>query len=159
MTVSCQPKRGPGEFALSRPPDAPSKLAGAAAISRTASLHAREDTGGRGKCGCETRGGLADVGADIKAEADDLLQYAAMGASYARNSLNLPRPRVGLLNVGTEEHKGRAELKEAHDRLVAFQHIGDFDYVGFVEGSLRKPGYYLERRIPQWLAEQAAKPL
>ncbi|WP_425917296.1 hydrolase [Pseudomonas sp. GWSMS-1] len=32
-------------------------------------------------------------------------------------------------------------------------------HVGFVEGSLGKPGYYLERRIPQWLAEQAAKPL
>ena len=45
---------------------------------------------------------MLDVGADIKAEADDLLQYAAMGASYARNGLKLTRPRVGLLNVGTE---------------------------------------------------------
>jgi predicted alpha/beta-fold hydrolase len=32
-------------------------------------------------------------------------------------------------------------------------------HVGFVEGTLRRPGYYLERRIPQWLATQAAKPL
>ena len=78
---------------------------------------------------------MLDMGADIKADPDDLVQYATMGASYARNGLKLARPRVGLLNVGTEEHKGRAELKEAHDRLVAFQHIGDFDYVGFVEGS------------------------
>ena len=44
------------------------------------------------------------------------------------------RPRVGLLNVGTEEHKGRAELKEAHDRMAAVAEAGDFDYVGFVEG-------------------------
>ncbi len=77
---------------------------------------------------------MLDVGADIKAEADDLLQYATMGASYARNGLNVARPRIGILNVGTEEHKGRAELKEAHDRMPATALIGDFDYVGFVEG-------------------------
>ncbi len=77
---------------------------------------------------------MLDVGADVKAEADDLLQYAVMGASYARNGLNLARPRVGILNVGTEEHKGRAELKEAHDRMPAVAAISDFDYVGFVEG-------------------------
>jgi len=53
---------------------------------------------------------MLDVGADIRADAEDLLQYALMGASYARNGLGLDRPRVGLLNVGTEEHKGRAEL-------------------------------------------------
>ncbi len=77
---------------------------------------------------------MLDVGADIKAEADDLLQYATMGASYARNGLNLARPRVGLLNVGTEDHKGRAELKEAHDRMADAAEAGGFDYVGFVEG-------------------------
>jgi phosphate acyltransferase len=77
---------------------------------------------------------MLDVGADVKAEADDLLQYAVMGASYARNGLKLTRPRVGILNVGTEEHKGRIELKEAHDRMPAVAAISDFDYVGFVEG-------------------------
>ena len=77
---------------------------------------------------------MLDVGADIKAEADDLLQFAIMGASYARNGMNLARPRVGLLNVGTEEHKGRAELKLAHDKLAEAAAAGDYDYVGFVEG-------------------------
>jgi phosphate acyltransferase len=77
---------------------------------------------------------MLDVGADVKAEADDLLQYATMGASYARNGLGLKRPRIGLLNVGTEEHKGRAELKEAHERMGPIAEAGDFDYVGFVEG-------------------------
>lgn len=77
---------------------------------------------------------MLDVGADVKAEADDLLQYATMGASYARNGLGLKRPRIGLLNVGTEEHKGRAELKEAHERMAPVAAAGDFDYVGFVEG-------------------------
>ena len=77
---------------------------------------------------------MLDVGADIRADAEDLLQYATMGASYARNGLNLERPRVGLLNVGTEEHKGRAELKLAHDKIAAAAPTGDFDFVGFVEG-------------------------
>ena len=78
---------------------------------------------------------MLDVGADVKAEAPDLLQYAIMGASYARNGLGLKRPRIGLLNVGTEEHKGRAELKQAQDLLAQAQDIGDFEYIGFVEGT------------------------
>jgi phosphate acyltransferase len=77
---------------------------------------------------------MLDVGAGIEAEAEDLLQFAAMGASYARNGLALTRPRVGLLNVGTEEHKGRAELKIAHDRMVEAAEAGGFEFVGFVEG-------------------------
>lgn len=77
---------------------------------------------------------MLDVGADIKADAEDLLQYAIMGASYARNGLNLQCPRVGLLNVGTEEHKGRAELKLAHDQISAAAKDGGFEYIGFVEG-------------------------
>ncbi len=76
---------------------------------------------------------MLDVGADVKADPTDLLQYALMGASYARNGQNLPRPRIGLLNVGTEEHKGRAEMKEAHDLIAAADNR--YDYIGFVEGS------------------------
>ncbi len=78
---------------------------------------------------------MLDVGADIRADAHDLLQYALMGTSYARNGLGLQRPRVGLLNVGTEEHKGRAELKEANEMIAAQSEAAKFDYVGFVEGS------------------------
>ncbi len=77
---------------------------------------------------------MLDAGADIRADQDDLLTYALMGASYARNGLDIARPRVGLLNVGTEEHKGRAELKVAHELIGNAAVIGDFDYVGFVEG-------------------------
>ena len=77
---------------------------------------------------------MLDVGADIRADEDDLVQYALMGASYARNGMSLPRPRVGLLNVGTEEHKGRAELKAAHEMMDKAADLGEFDFVGFVEG-------------------------
>ena len=78
---------------------------------------------------------MLDVGADIKADAEDLLQYAIMGAAYANTGLELALPRVGLLNVGTEDHKGRAELKVAGDRLSAAADAGGFAYIGFVEGS------------------------
>lgn len=78
---------------------------------------------------------MLDVGADVRADAEDLLQFALMGASYARNGLGIARPRVGLLNVGTEEHKGRAEMKHAHDIIGAAAELGNFGYVGFVEGS------------------------
>jgi glycerol-3-phosphate acyltransferase PlsX len=77
---------------------------------------------------------MLDVGADIRADASDLLQYALMGTSYARNGLDLARPRVGLLNVGTEEHKGRQELKEAFELIRAQAGPAAFDFVGFVEG-------------------------
>lgn len=77
---------------------------------------------------------MLDAGADIRADQDDLLTYALMGASYARNGLGLARPRIGLLNVGVEEHKGRAELKVAHDLISRAAAKGDYDYVGFVEG-------------------------
>lgn len=78
---------------------------------------------------------MLDMGADVKADPTDLLQYAFMGASYARNGLSITRPRVGLLNVGTEEHKGRAELHEAHALLTSSAEAGGFDYIGFIEGT------------------------
>jgi len=78
---------------------------------------------------------MLDAGADISADEHDLLQYALMGASYARNGMDLERPRVGLLNVGTEEHKGRTELKLAHDLIAQNAQVANFDFVGFVEGN------------------------
>ncbi|MEE9454249.1 MAG: phosphate acyltransferase PlsX [Paracoccaceae bacterium] len=78
---------------------------------------------------------LLDMGADIKADPADLLQYGIMGASYARNALGIDTPRVGLLNIGTEDHKGRPELQDAAKLLRARQQPGNFEYIGFVEGS------------------------
>ena len=78
---------------------------------------------------------MLDMGAEIKADPEDLLQYAIMGASYARNGLNVERPRVGLLNIGTEEHKGRAELQEAAKLIEGTQESSDLEYIGFVEGN------------------------
>lgn len=77
---------------------------------------------------------MLDAGADIRADERDLLQYALMGASYARNGLDLSRPRVGLLNVGTEDHKGRSEIQAANELIAENAPHANFEYVGFVEG-------------------------
>jgi glycerol-3-phosphate acyltransferase PlsX len=77
---------------------------------------------------------MLDVGADVRADARDLLQYALMGSAYARKGMGIERPRVGLLNVGTEEHKGRPELQEALAMLSRHADAAGFEFVGFVEG-------------------------
>ena len=78
---------------------------------------------------------VLDVGADVKADALDLSQYAQMGVSYARNGLNINQPRVGLLNIGTEQHKGRPIIKQAYDLITAKAKTGNYKFIGFVEGS------------------------
>jgi len=77
---------------------------------------------------------MLDVGADIRAESPDLINYAIMGATYAADGLGLERPRVGLLNVGTEDHKGRDALHVASTFLDEVEQ-SEFEYIGFVEGS------------------------
>lgn len=78
-----------------------------------------------------------DMGADIRADAATLVQYAAMGAEYSRLALGIERPRVGVLNVGSEDMKGRPELHQARAALADLVAKGDtrFDFVGFVEGN------------------------
>jgi len=72
---------------------------------------------------------MLDVGADVRADEHDLLLYALMGASYARNGLDLACPRIGLLNVGTEEHKGSAVMKVAHEMIANAASDANFEFV------------------------------
>ena len=78
---------------------------------------------------------VLDAGADVKADSDDLLQYALMGAAYATTGFSIKRPRIGLLNVGTEIHKGRNELHAASLLIADAQKTSEsFEFVGYVEG-------------------------
>ena len=77
---------------------------------------------------------LLDAGADIKADAHDLCQYTAMGVSYAKSGFNIETPRVGILNVGTENHKGSSELLKASDMIENLSSILGFKFIGYVEG-------------------------
>ena len=73
---------------------------------------------------------MLDLGANIDCSAELLYQFAVMGAMSTEAVDNKPRPTVGLLNVGSEDMKGNAQVKQADALLQA----SDLNYVGFVEG-------------------------
>ena len=60
---------------------------------------------------------LLDAGANVDASAKNLLQYGVMGSIYAEKVRGIKHPRIGLLNVGTEEGKGNTVAKESFDLL------------------------------------------
>src|SRR5436190_14986968 len=62
---------------------------------------------------------LLDAGATVGCRPHHLLQFAVMGSVYARVSLGLSSPRVGLLSIGEEETKGNELTREAHRLLKA----------------------------------------
>ncbi|HUC08588.1 MAG TPA: phosphate acyltransferase PlsX [Solirubrobacterales bacterium] len=72
-----------------------------------------------------------DVGANVEVRAQHLVQFAFLGAAFSEAVLGVTRPRVGLLSVGEEAGKGRAEVVAANDVLAAASGI---DFVGNVEG-------------------------
>jgi glycerol-3-phosphate acyltransferase PlsX len=76
---------------------------------------------------------VLDLGATIGGDVRHLVGLAVMGSAMASVLLNLARPTVGLLNIGTEEIKGHEEIREAGEMLRAMN-LPQLDYVGFVEG-------------------------
>ncbi len=77
---------------------------------------------------------VLDVGSNIGATPRQLIEFALMGAAMARARLNVERPTVGLLNVGSEEIKGNEAVKEAHARLKRDDLGLPLSYRGFIEG-------------------------
>ena len=76
---------------------------------------------------------VLDVGATIGATADQLFQFAVMGAAMARAMFRRARPTVGLLNIGVEEVKGLEAVREAAARMREAE-LPFLDFIGFVEG-------------------------
>lgn len=76
---------------------------------------------------------VLDVGATIGADAQQLVDFAILGAAMANALFDIERPTVGLLNVGVEEIKGQEEVKEA-GRILREAALETIDYHGFVEG-------------------------
>ena len=73
---------------------------------------------------------LLDAGATAECRPAHLLQFAVMGAAYARIMLGTARPRVGLLSIGGEECKGNDLTREAHRLLKS----GPIHFIGNLEG-------------------------
>lgn len=76
---------------------------------------------------------LLDVGANAECTAEYLVQFAFMGYAYAKYALKLENPRVGLLNIGSEETKGGALQREVYSLLAASR--DKINFIGNVEGS------------------------
>ena len=74
---------------------------------------------------------MLDLGANSKATAQQLAQFATMGSIVARDVYGVANPRIGLLNIGEEETKGHELVQEAHELIRA----SGVNYVGFVEGN------------------------
>lgn len=76
---------------------------------------------------------MLDLGANTECDARNLVQFAVMGAAYARTILDLENPRVALLNIGTEDQKGTDEIRDAAAILKGAPHL-PLDFHGFIEG-------------------------
>lgn len=72
---------------------------------------------------------LLDVGANVNASADHLLQYAIMGSIYSEQVRSITNPTVGLLNVGTEDGKGNDLAKDAFSLMEE----APINFIGNVE--------------------------
>ncbi|HPF15557.1 MAG: phosphate acyltransferase PlsX [Planctomycetes bacterium] len=73
---------------------------------------------------------LLDMGANTVPKPEDLVAYGIMGSLLQRDCLGVPKPRVGLLNIGEEDSKGTEVLQTAHKLL----HEAKLDFIGNVEG-------------------------
>ena len=73
---------------------------------------------------------LLDLGANVDCTAEHLFQFSVMG-SVAAEALGVARPRVALLNIGTEDIKGNQQVKLA---AALLQQARGLNYIGFVEG-------------------------
>ena len=73
---------------------------------------------------------VLDSGANVDCGADELVQFAQLGAVYAEDILGRENPGVGLLSIGEEPEKGNAVVKEAHQLLQS----AGLNFLGNVEG-------------------------
>ena len=73
---------------------------------------------------------LIDCGANVDARPSHLVQFARMGSIYMENVLGIKSPRVAIVNIGAEEEKGNALVKETFPLLKA---CGDINFTGSIE--------------------------
>ena len=76
---------------------------------------------------------LVDCGANAECTAEYLVQFAYLGSFYAAGALGLARPRVGLLNIGTEDSKGDALRQETYRLLREAGEAGRLNFIGNIE--------------------------
>ena len=76
---------------------------------------------------------ICDCGANAECTPEFLLQFGLVGSLFAKKNLGVENPKVGLLNIGTEDSKGTPLQKEAYDKLLKAHEQGLLNFVGNVE--------------------------
>ena len=77
---------------------------------------------------------ICDCGANAECTPEFLLQFGVVGTLFAKKNLGVENPRVGLLNIGTEDSKGTPLQKEAYALLTKAHEQGLLNFIGNVEG-------------------------
>jgi glycerol-3-phosphate acyltransferase PlsX len=87
---------------------------------------------------------VLDAGANVDCTAKELINFAYLGSIYARDVMGRPEPKIGLLNVGEEDEKGNAVVREAHAALRQHPRL---NYIGNIEGRDVVVGHPVHGRI------------
>ena len=77
---------------------------------------------------------LMDCGANTNCKPLNLLQFAQMASIYMHNTLGIERPKIGLVNIGTEETKGNELVKNSYQLLKRYSEELNINFIGNVEG-------------------------
>src|SRR5574344_266445 len=77
---------------------------------------------------------LMDCGANTNCKPINLLQFAQMSSIYMHNTLGIDRPKIGLLNIGTEETKGNELVRSSYQLLKKYSRDLNINFIGNVEG-------------------------
>ena len=76
---------------------------------------------------------MLDLGANSECTAVNLAEFAVMGNIFAKHALGLEKPRIALLNIGSEEMKGKEEIRHAAQMLRSAAEDLNLDFIGYIE--------------------------
>ena len=77
---------------------------------------------------------VLDLGANIECSEKNLLDFASMGSALSKSLFSINKPKVSLLNIGLEEHKGNDVLKKTFS-ILKNETANNFEFSGFIEGN------------------------
>ncbi len=78
---------------------------------------------------------VLDLGANIECDENNLVDFSEMGSALYKSLYQKDIPKVGLLNIGSEEIKGTESIKKAFSKLKDISKYGDFQFNGYIEGN------------------------
>ncbi len=85
--------------------------------------------------GGDSRVVVLDLGANVHCTEENLFDFSVLGSVYAEVIGHMPRPKLGVLNIGEEDTKGNETLQRLNKLLTAHRDALPYEYIGFVEGN------------------------